>query len=66
MQSWQWLDMNTVVIIDNGTVFSMGDNTYGELGLGTTSPTPQTSPIMIPLMNNCLHINLQFSLNLML
>ena len=40
---------NTFVVLDNGTVYGSGMNTFGELGNGTTSATPVVTPVKMNL-----------------
>jgi len=38
---------HTLILNNDGTVWAAGDNTYGEIGIGTTSTSPQTSPVQV-------------------
>ncbi len=39
--------VNSLILTTAGTVYAVGDNTYGELGNGTTSTTASTTPSLV-------------------
>jgi len=40
---------NTYVVLDDGSVYGSGANTFGQLGTGTTSTTPIATPVKMTL-----------------
>jgi alpha-tubulin suppressor-like RCC1 family protein len=39
---------HSVALLNDGTVWAWGDNSKGQLGTGSTSGTPMTSPVQVP------------------
>jgi alpha-tubulin suppressor-like RCC1 family protein len=46
-----------LALSSNGAVFTWGDNTYGQLGIGTTDQNPHTSPVQVPGLSNVIFIS---------
>ena len=40
---------NTFVVLDDGSIYGAGANTFGQLGNGTSSGTPVSTPVLMNL-----------------
>lgn len=43
---------HSLAILSDGTLLTWGDNTYGQLGLGSSGSTPVTTPTQVTALNN--------------
>lgn len=48
---------NSYAVTEDGTVYGWGENSRGQLGLGTSDVLDKNKPIELPLMKNALEIN---------
>jgi alpha-tubulin suppressor-like RCC1 family protein len=51
----------TCAILYNGTVWCWGSNTNGQLGIGTTTNAPQTTPVPVSGLRNAIEVAVGFT-----